>query len=310
MTIPVTDLSPQATSTLAGRLSDLAADIKIGHTIFALPWAILATFLAARANGQRTPAVGQLALIVACMVLARTAAMAANRLFDAKLDAANPRTAGRAIPAGRLSNAFYAATLAACAAGFVLAAAGFYLFFGNGWPVTLALPVLTFLCLYPFTKRFTALCHFYLGIALGLAPVCAWVAIRGPLAAEPLLIGVAVFLWTAGFDIIYACQDYAHDVAAGIFSVPARVGIGNALWISRTCHAASISLLVTLVFVSPMLSTFFAIGVTIAAALLIVEQSLVSPRDLSKVNLAFFTINGVVAVVVAGLGLVDVVRNF
>ena len=198
----------------------LADDIKLHHSVFALPWAVLATVMAAhRSTGLH---VGQLLLVLACMVSARTVAMVANRLLDARFDAANPRTARRAVPAGRVTPRFAWATLAASAGIFIAAAAGFWPAYGNPWPLALSVPVLAFLVGYSLTKRFTWLCHAYLGAALALAPVCAWVAIRGSLAAPPLWMAAAVVLWLAGFDILYACQDVAFDVAHGLFSVPPR----------------------------------------------------------------------------------------
>jgi 4-hydroxybenzoate polyprenyltransferase len=157
-------------------------------------------------------------------------------------------------------------------------------------------------------KRFTRLCHYYLGAALGLAPVCAYLAVAGMLSAEPLIMAGAVLCWTAGFDIIYACQDYASDLETGVASVPARVGIGRALWIARATHLLCLGLLVWLGIVSPQLSTFYFIGVGCAAALLVVEHSLVKPDDLSKVNVAFFTVNGVISLVLGTLGMMDVLR--
>ena len=210
----------------------LARDIKVSHTVFALPWAVLATFLAARG----WPHPGQLLLILMCMVTARTVAMSANRLLDAELDAINPRTARRAIPSGALSRGLVLLVLVSCAIGFIASTAGFLAIYNNRWPLILSLPVLLFLAAYPLLKRFTRLCHYYLGAALALAPVCAWIAIRGDVALTPLLMAGAVLTWTAGFDIIYACQDYASDVEHGVFSVPSKFGIGAALWISRGTH--------------------------------------------------------------------------
>jgi 4-hydroxybenzoate polyprenyltransferase len=219
---------------LTHRLGLFAHDIKLSHTLFAMPWALLSTFVAASGH----PRVGQLALIVLCMVTARTVAMAANRLLDAELDRTNPRTARRAIPSGTLSRPFVLLALLTCAATFVASTAGFWLVYGNVWPVALSVPVLLFVCAYPLLKRFTRLCHYYLGAALALAPVCAWVAIAGSIAAPPLWMAAAVLCWTAGFDIIYACQDYESDVATGVFSVPSKLGIRGALWAARLTHEA------------------------------------------------------------------------
>lgn len=290
---------------LAPRLAAFARDIKISHTVFAMPWAILATFLAGRELPAGLPYAGQVVLIVACMVTARTVAMAANRLLDAKLDALNPRTARRAIPSGQLSGRFVAAALVLCALAFVGAAAGFWLLYRNPWPVRLAVPVLAFVCGYPLLKRFTRLCHYYLGAALALAPVCAWLAVAGALAPPPLWMAAAVVCWTAGFDIIYACQDYDSDRATGVFSVPARLGIGRALWIARLTHLACVAMLVALGWSSPQLGLLYWIGVAVATALLLVQHLLVRPTDLSKVGLAFFTVNGVISLLLGTLGVVD-----
>jgi 4-hydroxybenzoate polyprenyltransferase len=287
---------------LAEKLSAFAADIKVSHTVFAMPWAILATFLAAGG----VPRGGVLALIVACMVTARTVAMAANRLLDARLDALNPRTAGRAVPSGRLSRGFVAAALAVCAAVFILACGLFWVFYANPWPLALSIPVLAFLSAYPLLKRFTRLCHYYLGAALALAPVCAWVAVSGSLAWPPIVMAGAVLLWTAGFDIIYACQDYETDCATGVFSVPSKLGIAAALWVSRATHAACVALLVLLGWLSPELATLYFVGVALALALLLIEHSLVKPDDLSNVGLAFFTVNGIISVALGTLGVIDV----
>jgi 4-hydroxybenzoate polyprenyltransferase len=288
------------------KLETLARDIKLSHTIFAMPWAVFAAFLAARG----WPLLGQLGLIVLCMVTARTVAMTANRLLDAKLDAINPRTARRAIPSGALSPAFVGAVLLLCAAGFVASTAMFLVLYHNRWPLLLSIPVLLFVIAYPLLKKFTRLCHYYLGAALGLAPVCAWIAIRGDLTITPVLMGCAVLLWTAGFDIIYACQDYKTDVACGLFSVPSKIGIGPALWVSRLTHLACIALLIAIGFsTSPALGALYFSGVAIAIVLMIVEHSIISPNDLSKVGLAFFTINGIISLLLGTLGVIDVLTH-
>ena len=287
---------------LPAKLNDFARDIKISHTVFALPFALLSAFLAA--GGM--PKAGVLALILVCMVTARTVAMAANRLLDAALDARNPRTAGRAIPSGRLSKTFYTTILAACGVAFLAATAAFWFVYRNPWPAELSAPVLLFLTAYPFLKRFTRLCHYYLGAALALAPVCAWLAVRGSLAAPPLWMAGAVLCWTAGFDIIYACQDYRSDVECGVFSVPSRIGIGPALWIARLTHLVCVGMFVALGCSSPALATLYWIGVAVAVALLVIEHSLVRPDDLSRVGVAFFTVNGVISVLLGTLGIADV----
>lgn len=295
----------QTASPISGQLVSVARDIKLSHSVFALPWALFATFLAAGG----APTWGQVGLIVLCMVSARTVAMSANRLLDAPLDALNPRTAGRAIPAGRVSRAIYLGVLLVCAGVFVLCTSGFGVWYDNWWPTWLSLPVLGFISAYPLLKRFSALCHYYLGAALALAPVCAWVAIAGTLDVAPLLIAGAVLLWTAGFDVIYACQDYTSDVQTGVFSVPAKVGISKALWIARVTHVGSVGFMVTLGAVSPSLDWIYYTGVACATVLLVIEHAVVRADDLSKVGLAFFTLNGIISLVVGGLGIVDVMRG-
>jgi 4-hydroxybenzoate polyprenyltransferase len=303
-------LRGDSSPSLFGNFKVFAGDIKIAHTVFALPFALLSSFLAATGQPHHLPRPGQLLLILVCMFTARTIAMAVNRLLDATLDARNPRTARRAIPSGALSKGFYWTIVIVCAIGFVAATAGFAVVYHNRWPLLLSVPVLLFLSAYPLLKRFTRLCHYYLGGALALAPVCAWIAIRGDVAWPPVLMGAAVLCWTAGFDIIYACQDYASDLACGVFSVPARLGIGPALWVSRATHVASAALLVlTGLAASPPLGTGYFVGVGIAILLLIVEHALVRPDDLSKVTLAFFTINGIISVLLGTLGIADVLLH-
>jgi len=295
--------APLQTESLKTRVAVLAGDIKLSHTVFAMPWAILATFLAA---SPRLPALGQIGLIVACMVVARTGAMAANRLLDARLDSLNPRTARRAIPSGKLSSRFVALTIAACGFALIVTTSGFGLFYNNWIPLIASVPVYAFICAYPLMKRYTRWCHYYLGTALALAPVCAWAAIAGTLSIEPLLMFVAVLLWTAGFDIIYACQDFETDRATGVYSVPARMGIPRALWMARCSHLACVGALVALGLVSIPLHVIYFVGVGIASLLLFYEHTLVRADDLSKVNLAFFTLNGIIALTLGTLGIVDI----
>lgn len=288
------------------RLALFASDIKITHSVFALPFALLSTFLAAKQTLGGLPRPGQIGLILICMVAARTVAMAANRLLDASLDARNPRTARRAIPSGALSRRFVFAALALCAGGFIAACALFGLFYRNWLPLILSVPVLVFLASYPFLKRFTQLCHYYLGAALALAPVCAWIAIAGNVAWPPMLMAMAVLTWTAGFDIIYACQDFQSDLDTGIFSVPVKFGIAKALWVSRLTHVFSLAMLISLGLITPQFGTLYFIGVGCAAVLMLIEHSLVTPTDLSKVGLAFFTVNGIISLLLGTLGMIDV----
>ena len=210
------------------------------------------------------------------------------------------------MPSGRVSPTFAWGTLAAAAVVFVVAAAAFWPAYGNPWPLALSVPVLAFLVGYSFTKRFTWLCHAYLGAALALAPVCAWVAIRGSIAAPPLWMAGAVVLWLAGFDILYACQDYGFDVAHGLFSVPARLGIGRALWVARAVHVGCVLMLLGLWRTTPELGPLFAVGIGLTVVLMTVEHAVVKPTDLSRINLAFFTLNGIIGLVLGTLGVIDV----
>jgi 4-hydroxybenzoate polyprenyltransferase len=289
------------------KLRELAGDIKLHHSVFALPWALLATVLAAHRHGGLK--IGQLLLVLACMISARTVAMVANRLLDAKIDTANPRTALRAIPAGRLTVPFMTASLIVAALIFVAGTGGFWLVYRNIWPLALSIPVLAFLVGYSLMKRYTRLCHYYLGVALALAPICAWIAIAATVALPPLLMAGAVVLWTAGFDVLYACQDYEFDVQNGLFSVPAKIGIAPALWVARATHLAAVGFLVGLGCSTPELGWLFAIGVGVAILLLTYEHSLVKPNDLSKLNLAFFTLNGIISLVLGAAGVMDVLLH-
>lgn len=290
-----------AERTFGTRCAALAADIKISHTIFAMPFALLSTFMAA--GGW--PSAWIILLIVICMISARTVAMAANRLLDAKLDALNPRTARRAIPSGRLSQTFVIGAMVAMSLLFISATAMFLHWFGNPWPLMLSVPVLLFLCAYPLFKRFTRFCHYYLGAALALAPICAWVAVSGSLAWEPVLMAAAVLLWTAGFDIIYACQDHQSDLETGIFSVPSCMGIRRALILARITHVGSVAMLIMLGWVSPLLGPIWFAAVGGVVVMLVIEHSLVRADDLSKVNLSFFTINGLISLTVGFTGIID-----
>jgi 4-hydroxybenzoate polyprenyltransferase len=240
------------------------------------------------------------------MVTARTVAMSMNRLIDAELDSLNPRTQNRALPSGSLSGTFYMTVVLLCASAFIISTALFGRFYKNGWPVFLSLPVLLFISAYPFLKRFTRLCHYYLGAALALAPICCWIAVKGNLELPPLIMAGAVLLWTAGFDIIYACQDYQSDLETKTFSIPARFGIKNALLISRFTHVGAAALLITLGLVTPQLRTIYFIAVGLSILLLIYQHAIVKPHDLSRVNLAFFTLNGIISLLLGTLGIIDV----
>ncbi|MGB2985291.1 MAG: UbiA-like polyprenyltransferase [Phycisphaerae bacterium] len=284
--------------------------VKLSHSIFALPFAMIAVFLAGRnIEGRGWPHPGQLGLILVCMVSARSVAMTFNRIADAEIDARNPRTAQRPLPAGRLTRLAAWAMLGLSAVTFGIGCLSFHIFYDNTWPILLSGPILLFLCGYSFTKRFTKWSHYYLGMALALSPLAAWLAVHPATVGLPvLLLMVTVVCWVAGFDIIYACQDIEVDHRDGLWSLPARLGAAPALWIARGSHLMAIVALVALGFVAD-LGFVYAVGVAFAAILLIVENSLVRPGDYSKVNLAFFTINGIVSVVLGVLAVVDVLTT-
>lgn len=334
--------------------------IRFSHTLFALPFALLAALMAWRMQaierlpvqfdpydastyssqatgvdvfvhdtyvgfgGFRLPwdwtSAGKFAVrwqellgILLCMVFARSAAMAFNRLADRKLDATNPRTATRHLPAGVLSVTQVTLFATACGLAFI---ASTLLFLPNRLPLYLSIPVLLFLLGYSYTKRFTSLAHFWLGAALALAPVAAWIAIRGeavqqsPVDLLPaLVLGAAVMAWVAGFDVIYACQDFAHDSQAGLHSIPVRLGVAGALRLAAACHFATIVLLACLPLVYPPLGALWWAGVAAVAALLIYEHALVRPNDLARVNTAFFNVNAVISLGLLLVGGLDLLLN-
>lgn len=282
------------------QVRETAEMIKIGHSVFALPFALAGMALAMRAEGRWS--LRTALWVVVCAVAARTAAMAQNRLLDARLDAANPRTRARALPAGRVTRGFVLALVLGSSSVFVAAAGQL-----NRLCLLLSPAVLLVLLGYPYAKRFTALCHVWLGVSLGLSPLGAWVAVRGSFEGflTPLLLGGAVTLWTAGFDLIYACQDVAHDRGAGLFSGPARLGVARALRLSAALHGLCFALLALLYAVNPHVSWAYGAGLLAAGALLVYEHSIVSQDDLSRVDTAFFTLNGLVSLVLGGLTIAD-----
>ena len=278
--------------------------VRFSHTVFALPFALLSAALAWRDKPFQWP---DLAGVLLCMVCARSAAMAFNRLADRHLDAQNPRTAGRHLPAGTLSVAAVVGFTAATATGFVAATLLFLLRDPpNPWPLYLSGPVLLFVLGYSLAKRFTSLAHFWLGAALMLAPVATWIAVKGVTdLLPPALLGGAVLFWVGGFDILYACQDVAFDRAAGLHSVPARLGVVTSLRIAAACHAVMFALLVGLGFASPHLGAVYFAGLAGIGALLVYEHRLVRPDDLTRVNRAFFHVNGVISLGLFALVLVQ-----
>ncbi|CAM2005927.1 UbiA-like polyprenyltransferase [Acanthopleuribacter pedis] len=261
--------------------------IKIEHSVFALPFALVAAFMAAGG----VPEWSTLALIVLAMVCARSAAMAFNRWLDADIDGQNPRTAMRSIPAGRLSAAYTLGFTIVCSLLFIASA-----WMLNPLAFMLSPLVLAWLLGYSFTKRFTALCHVWLGAALGLAPFGAWVAVAGEIHPLPLALGLAVTGWTAGFDIIYACQDLDFDRANRLNSIPTRLGVHNSLLLSKVLHVAMIAVLVAIGFNTPLHPVYW-LGLAMVVACLVYEHNLVRGGNLEKVDMAFFTMNGVVSLV-------------
>ena len=322
--------------------------IRFSHTLFALPFALLAALMAWHLQlieWQQTPRpiaqfdsrdlifeVGdntifvrapfksfllmrwqELVGILLCMVFARSAAMAFNRLVDRKLDALNPRTAGRHIPAGLLSVAQVMFFALACSAGFV---ASTLLFLPNRLPLYLAVPVLAFLCGYSYAKRFTSLAHFWLGAALAMSPIAAWIAIRGETVARhpadllpAIVLGAAVAAWVAGFDIIYACQDFAYDREAKLHSIPVRLGVAGALRLAAGCHFVTIALLALLPLIYLPFGGLWWAGVAAVAALLVYEHALVRPDDLARVNTAFFNVNAIISLGLLVVGTVDLILS-
>ncbi len=280
--------------------------IRFSHTLFALPFALLAAAMTWRITGF---AWRDLLGILLCMVTARSFAMAWNRLVDRKLDANNPRTAGRHLPAQILSVPQVAAFATASAAGFV---ASTLVFLPNRLPFDLSVPVLAFLAGYSYAKRFTALAHFWLGTALALSPVAAWIAIRGSeVIANPVdllpavVLGGAVLTWVSGFDMIYACQDYEGDIGARLHSVPVALGIPGALRLAAACHLLTVILLACLPLVYPHFGGIYWTGVAAVAVLLVYEHLLVRPNDLSRVNAAFFNVNAVISIGLFLVGTLD-----
>jgi 4-hydroxybenzoate polyprenyltransferase len=287
---------------MLGRIADILGMIKFSHTLFALPFALLGALLAARGpNGWTFRALDWIGILL-CMTTARSAAMAFNRLADRRLDAANPRTATRHLPAGALSVRSVALFTTASAIGFVLSTLLFLP--RNPWPLVLSVPILLWLLGYSYAKRFTNAAHFWLGSALALAPIAAWIAIRGDLGWPPVWLGLAVLFWVAGFDIIYACQDFEHDRKAGLHSIPARLGLRGSLRVAAACHAAMVALLVALGISYPMGPVYFA-GIAAVAILLVYEHALVSPANLSRVNVAFFQVNIGISLGLLAIGLAD-----
>jgi len=291
----------------------IARDIKLAHSVFALPFAVLGAFVVApriEAGGIDWPRMaGLLTLVLVCMVAARTWAMVVNRLADRDIDAANPRTKGRVFASGTLPTRVGLTTLAACAVLFLATCALFGVFFGNWWPTILGAPVLAWIAFYSFTKRFTWLCHVFLGGALAASPLAAAIAVGGidSLSNPALwLLAGMVLLWVAGFDAIYALQDLDFDREAGLNSIPARFGWRQANTLSRIMHAGAIACLAGVLVVEPMFGVVFGIGVASAIVLLVYEHVVLTKRGAAGIPMAFFTLNGMVSVLLGVTGVVDV----
>jgi 4-hydroxybenzoate polyprenyltransferase len=272
---------------LLAKLSTIFADIKIQHTVFALPFAVMSAFIAA----EGMPETIKMMWIVVCMVGARSAAMAFNRIVDARFDVENPRTQGRALPSGRVDVKSYWLFLIASSALFIFAAGML-----NSFALYLSPVALVIVFFYSLTKRFTAYSHFWLGLAISIAPVGAWVAIREEISFVSLLLGAAVVFWLVGFDILYSCMDMEFDRASNLNSISQKFGVETALRLASVSHGLMIVLLFALLQPVSELGILYGAGVVIVAGLLIYEHSLVRPDDLSKINMAFFNVNGIISV--------------
>ena len=299
MTASVSPSNPMSRRSVWSSLRVTAEMIQFEHSIFALPFALLGAMLAARG----WPSGRQLLWITIAMVGARSAAMSFNRLIDRRIDAANPRTARRALPAGMLSVRFVIVFALLSSATLIIAASQLNQLSFRLSPLALAL-----LFVYSYTKRFTLLSHIVLGFCLGVAPAAAWIAVRGSLDPVILLLTAAVTLWTAGFDILYACQDIDYDRLVGLHSVPQRWGVRAALTVSSALHAVMVLLLAWLAW-SSGLGWISAVGLAVTAALLIYEHRLVKPTDLSRLNAAFFTTNGWIGILLLLFWGTDVVLH-
>ena len=284
---------------LLKRLRIVLEMVKIEHTIFALPFALLGAFFAAR--GMPRPA--EIGWILLAMVGARSAAMAFNRLVDLPFDARNPRTADRALPKRQLTPVFVIAFIIGSSAIFVFAASQL-----NTLSLILSPLALGIIFLYSYAKRLTWWTHFFLGIALACAPIGAWIALRGSISPTPLILGLAVALWVAGFDVIYSCQDVEFDRKEILYSIPKRFGIAGALWISAFLHLMMV-LILAFLFWSEGLSFISFAGLALVGILLAYEHSLVRPTDLSRVNTAFFTINGWISILLFATVMIDLLWN-
>ena len=298
--------------TLINSGAALARDIKISHSIFAMPFAIFAVFLARPTSDSWGRFAGQLVLIIGCMITGRTAAMLANRILDRKIDRDNPRTAGRAVASGRV--ALHHAIIYFLWSVFIFIAlcAVFGFLFDNWWPFLLSIPVLAWICLYPLMKQITWLCHLYLGASLAISPIAAAIAIE-PISITEIAslwyLAAMVLTWVAGFDIIYALQDIQVDQNTGINSIPARFGQPKALWFSRSLHVVSVLCLFLIIMTDQRLATPYFEGATILVVLLlIVEHVVTTKHGTGKIQLTFFTLNGVISCILGIAGIVSILQ--
>ena len=283
-------------------------DIKLHHSVFALPFAVLAAFMALPADPDWRRFASQLTLIVVCMVFARTWAMLVNRIADRRIDAGNPRTAKRPLASGALSLRAASITALISAIAFILCCACFLLFFDNPWPLALSLPTLAWIAFYSFTKRFTALCHVFLGGALAASPIAAAIAIDpAALSTTPSIWFLAgmVLCWVAGFDILYALQDLDYDRQTKLHSIPAALGANGAAWVSRSLHVVAITMLALAALYDDRLGALFLIAAAVCALLLIYEHAILIKRGLAGLPMAFFTINGIVSLILGAAGSID-----
>jgi 4-hydroxybenzoate polyprenyltransferase len=285
-------------ATVVRRVRDFASLVKLSHSVFALPFALLSLLVAT--DGRPSPRL--LLLVVLAVVAARTAAMAYNRFADRDIDRRNPRTAGREIPRGVVSPSAALALVAGSSAAFLLCC----------WLLSprcfwLGLPTLAWLLAYSHVKRFSAACHLWLGVALGLAPLAAWIAAEGAAGLRllaPVALGGGVAAWVAGFDVLYACQDTSFDRDAGLHSLPARYGPGRAMWCSRGLHLVAAAAFAGFGWLAP-LGVAYQAGVGLALVLLVWQHALLRPHDLARIQTAFFTANGAIALVLLGAGCLD-----
>lgn len=298
------------------RIALAVRDIKLAHSVFALPFAILAAVLARPRTDDGSTAwptfAIALALVIACMVAARTWAMLVNRLADHRFDADNPRTAARAIAAGRLAVRDGWLIAGTAAVTFIAMTAGFWLLLGNPWPIALSVPVLAWIAAYSYAKRFSALCHLLLGSALAISPLAACIALRPellfdftPTGQALLMLAGFVMLWVAGFDIAYALQDMDFDRQRGLHSIPAALGLQGSLWTARTLHTLALACLVGFAWREPSMGRLASAAVLVVGGLLLAEHVVLAKRGLDGLPMAFFTLNGIASCAFGLLACVD-----